>query len=62
MADNGGGKLDDSATAESTGLGTAIVQALVKQLGATTEMISSAAGFSVSITRATFTSRLPLAS
>ena len=62
VADNGGGKLDDAATGESTGLGTAIVQALVKQLGAKTEMTSGKSGYSVAITRATFTSRLPLAS
>jgi chemotaxis protein methyltransferase CheR len=61
VADNGGGKAVDPAT-KSTGLGTAIVQALVKQLGATTETVSNATGVSVFVTHATFTSRLPLAS
>ena len=62
VADNGLGKAGHAAGVDSTGLGTAIVQALVKQLGATTEIVSGPDGFSVSVTRATFTSRLPLAS
>jgi len=61
VADNGMGKLPDLTAAKPNGLGTAIVQALVKQLGALTETISGSTGVSVSVTRATFTSRLPLA-
>ena len=44
-----------------TGLGTAIVEALVKQLEAKVEVISDTDGTSVSVTRATFTSRVPRA-
>lgn len=62
VSDNGEGRPDGAAAANSTGLGTAIVQALVKQLGAKTEIVSGPAGYTVSVTRATFTSRLPLAS
>ena len=62
VADNGMGKLADLTTTKRNGLGTAIVQALVKQLGAQTETKSGSGGVSVSVTRATFTSRLTLAS
>jgi two-component sensor histidine kinase len=43
------------------GLGTTIVKALAKQLDARVEVDSSAAGLKTSITRATFTSRMPRA-
>ena len=56
VSDNGVGKSGDETNA---GLGTAIVKALVKQLDARMEVVSSRAGMSVSITRATFTSRAP---
>ncbi|MFD2058462.1 hypothetical protein ACFSQT_36885 [Mesorhizobium calcicola] len=45
----------------ATGLGTAIVEALVKQLEAKVDVISDADGTSVSVIRATFTSRVPRA-
>jgi chemotaxis protein methyltransferase CheR len=62
VSDNGIGKQDNAAGATIAGLGTAIVQALVRQLEAKVDIISSPNGMSVSITHATFTSRLPLAS
>ncbi|WP_244662144.1 hypothetical protein [Mesorhizobium huakuii] len=54
--DNGAGK--PASIVASTGLGTAIVEALVKQLEANIEVISDKNGTSVSMTRATFTSRV----
>ncbi len=56
VSDNGIGKRGDARGADS-GLGTAIVNALAHQLDARTDVVSSAAGMSVSVTRATFTSR-----
>jgi two-component sensor histidine kinase len=60
VSDNGIGKTADAANI--TGLGTAITQALVKQLGAVMEVASGADGMTISITRATFTSHMPRAS
>jgi chemotaxis protein methyltransferase CheR len=57
VSDNGVGK--PVSDAPNAGLGTAIVEALVKQLEARTEVITGTSGTVVSITRATFTSRLP---
>jgi two-component sensor histidine kinase len=59
VSDNGVGKDIVSVPKPGGGLGTAIVQALVKQLAAQMETTSDASGTSISITRATFTSRLP---
>ncbi len=59
VADNGIGKKTDASS--NTGLGTAIVQALVKQLQATMEIVSGADGVTISVTRATFASHLPQA-
>ena len=59
VADNGVGKDIVSDPKPGGGLGTAIVQALVKQLAAQIETTTGANGTSISITRATFTSRLP---
>lgn len=59
VSDNGIGKNSDTAKEITGGLGTAIVEALVKQLDAKMDVDSSAKGTSVSITRATFTSRTP---
>ena len=56
VSDNGVGKRGDGVGVQS-GLGTAIVNALAHQLDARAEVVSSAVGMSVSITRATFTSR-----
>jgi chemotaxis protein methyltransferase CheR len=58
VTDNGVGKSPD-APAGPGGLGTVIVKALVKQLGAQLEINSGPAGLSTSITRASFTSRVP---
>ncbi len=60
VSDNGVGKSDNAPASES-GLGTTIVDALAKQLDAKLEMDSSAAGLTISIAHATFTSRLPKA-
>jgi len=60
IADNGTGK----STVEPTGpggLGTVIVKALVKQLDARLEIHSDTTGLNTTITRASFTSRLPTA-
>ena len=61
ISDNGVGKRGGVAAGQHSGLGTAIVNALAHQLNARTEVVSSAAGMSVSITRASFTSRMPQA-
>ncbi|RCW78592.1 chemotaxis protein methyltransferase CheR [Phyllobacterium bourgognense] len=61
VSDNGIGKNTVTTSETAGGLGTAIVQALVRQLDAKMDVASSAKGTSVSITRATFTSRLPKA-
>ena len=60
VSDNGVGKSDGDAAAKG-GLGTAIVTALVMQLGAQMEVVNGAAGLRVAITRATFTSSMPQA-
>ena len=58
VSDNGiGNKANDGS--RSAGLGTAIVQALVKQLGAVMETDGDTDGMKVSVTRATFASRMP---
>jgi two-component sensor histidine kinase len=61
VSDNGKGKDTEGTAAPASGLGTAIVAALVKQLDAQLEVVSSPAGTAISVTRATFTSRLPKA-
>jgi chemotaxis protein methyltransferase CheR len=62
VVDNGIGRQGDHAGTSSGGLGTAVVKALAEQLGATIEVVSSAAGMGISITRATFTPQVSLAS
>ncbi|SJM31172.1 sensor histidine kinase [Mesorhizobium delmotii] len=62
VSDNGVGKSASDSNGKKAGLGTAIVQALVKQMDAQLETTSSAVGMSVAITQATFTSHMPLAS
>jgi two-component sensor histidine kinase len=58
VSDNGiGRKLTKSSA--STGLGTALIGALAKQLGAQISEVSTDQGLTVAITRATFVSRLP---
>lgn len=61
VSDNGIGNQGRDAASTSTGRGTAIVQALVKQLGAVMEIASGETGLTVSITRTTFASHLPKA-
>jgi chemotaxis protein methyltransferase CheR len=57
VSDNGIGKT--VCDTPNAGLGTAIVEALVKQLEARTDVTTGKSGTIVSITRATFTSKLP---
>jgi two-component sensor histidine kinase len=59
VSDNGVGK--DSGEIKSPGLGTAIIDALVHQLEARIDISSGPDGTSVSVTRATFVSRMPQA-
>jgi len=61
VADNGAGRRQTELTGASTGLGTALVAALAKQLRAQVAECSSIKGMTVSITKATFESRLPRA-
>jgi two-component sensor histidine kinase len=61
VSDNGVGKDVNNAVEAAGGLGTVIVQALVKQLDAQMDVLSSPAGLSVAITRATFASNMPQA-
>jgi len=61
VSDNGVGKDLDGTPAAKGGLGTVIVEALVKQLEAQIDVTSSSDGMTVRITRATFTKRLPAA-
>lgn len=61
VSDNGVGRRPAEGAKASGGLGTAIVTALAKQLGAKMEAVSGPDGMSVSITRATFTSHMPKA-
>jgi chemotaxis protein methyltransferase CheR len=60
VADNGAGRNPAAATG-SSGLGTAIVAALAKQLKAQIHEVSSASGLRVEVTHATFASHLPVA-
>ena len=61
VRDNGDGKSAVDAAGTNSGLGTAIVKALVSQLDARMEVVSGTAGMSVSITGATFASQMPQA-
>jgi chemotaxis protein methyltransferase CheR len=61
VSDNGVGKSAKQVAETSGGLGTVIVEALVKQLDAKIDIVNTAAGVSVSITRASFTSKMPQA-
>jgi chemotaxis protein methyltransferase CheR len=57
VADNGCGRLPSGQHSDSTGLGTVLIAALVKQLGAMVSERSSREGLAVEVTRATFTSK-----
>ncbi|MEO5807679.1 histidine kinase dimerization/phosphoacceptor domain -containing protein [Devosia sp.] len=62
VADNGSGKAAEPVGRKGARLGTAIIGALVSQLDAQVSTVSSDKGMAVTITHATFISRLPLAS
>ena len=59
VSDNGVGKTVEPTVAVSSkgGLGTSLVNALAQQLEAQVETVSSGTGMSISVTRATFSSR-----
>lgn len=57
VSDNGVGLAGAATIAGETGLGTTIVKALAKQLGATVETGGQAAGLRTMVTRASFTPR-----
>jgi two-component sensor histidine kinase len=59
VSDNGFGKAVGEVP--NTGLGTAIVEALVKQLEARLDITTGKTGTTIAVTRATFTSRMPKA-
>jgi chemotaxis protein methyltransferase CheR len=61
VSDNGVGKGAHDTAKTRGGMGMVIVQALVKQLDAHLDLLSSAGGMSVTVTRETFTSRMPQA-
>jgi two-component sensor histidine kinase len=61
VSDNGAGRNKGPAEPTSTGLGTALVGALAKQLGAVVTEPPVKEGLTVEVTRATFASRLPRA-
>ena len=61
VADNGVGRLHGADSPASTGLGTALIGALAKQLNAQITETSSPKGLTVEVTRSTFESRLPVA-
>jgi len=60
VADNGSGRAA-APPSDSSGLGTAIVAALAKQLKAQIQEVSSGAGLRVEVTHATFSSHVPVA-
>jgi two-component sensor histidine kinase len=61
VTDNGIGRPDGVFAQEKTGLGTSIVKALAQQLGAQIETLANPKGTSVSITRATFSTKSQVA-
>ena len=61
VSDNGFGRLPNEDSKSSTGLGTALIGALAKQLNAQITEASTAKGLSVAVTRSTFESHLPVA-
>lgn len=61
VSDNGVGRQAQQEPTASTGLGTALVAALAKQLGAQVSEMPAAKGITVEVTRATFVSTLPQA-
>ena len=61
VSDNGVGRLHIEVSDASTGLGTALIGALAKQLKAQITETSSTEGLTVAVTRSTFESHLPVA-
>ncbi|MEO6582023.1 MAG: histidine kinase dimerization/phosphoacceptor domain -containing protein [Sphingomicrobium sp.] len=61
VSDNGTGRGGEKARSAKSGLGTVLIAALAKQLDAQIEDVPSAQGLTVSVTRASFVSRLPQA-
>jgi chemotaxis protein methyltransferase CheR len=61
VSDNGVGRSPREESKASTGLGTALIGALAKQLNAQITEASTAKGLSVAVTRSTFESHLPVA-
>ena len=61
VSDNGAGKPDGTAAPAHIGLGTSLIDALSRQLGADVDVASGPGGVTVSVTHATFTARQPLA-
>ncbi len=61
VADNGLGRAGQEVMKTTTGLGTALIGALAKQLDAQIAETSSPKGLTVHVTRSTFESRLPVA-
>ena len=61
ISDNGDGMPDRKGGSEKTGLGTSLIKALAQQLEAQVDIVSGPKGTTVSITHATFVSRLPTA-
>jgi chemotaxis protein methyltransferase CheR len=61
VSDNGVGRLASEEGKASTGLGTALIGALARQLNAQITEISTAEGLTVAVTRSTFESLLPVA-
>ena len=61
VSDNGTGRVLTPEPSTSTGLGTALIAALAKQLDAIVSDTSTTKGLTVEVTHATFASRLPRA-
>jgi len=61
VSDNGTGIPDHKAGAKETGLGTSLMKALAQHLEAQVDVTSGPRGTTVSVTHATFVSRLPTA-
>ena len=61
VSDNGVGRVPSNAPQTSTGLGTALIGALAKQLNAQITEPEMAKGLTVEITRSTFESLMPVA-
>ena len=61
VSDNGTGRCHDDPSSSESGLGTALISALAKQLEARITDDSTADGLTVAVTRATFASHLPYA-